>query len=201
MDPAALIFAFVFGFFALKTVDQRRRIALLGTHLQKYSLEKHMQTLSEGYLRALDADTPERQSQIWELMQATERALADQLERLAQEMARLDPDRLRISRLPLALPWVDRLFPGMAFDLRDALRLHARGIARAIEDQPGRSARDKAFTVLAEMYLFQHTCHWFCRSRTVASARLLARHKTAYVQVIAAVSPDTRRDYTALTAG
>ena len=38
----------------------------------------------------------------------------------------------------------------------------------------------------------QHTCHWFCNSKTVASARLLARHQTTYEQVLASVTPETR---------
>jgi len=46
--------------------------------------------------------------------------------------------------------------------------------------------------------LFQHTCHWYCRSKAVASARLMARQKTTYEQVLGAVSPQTRRAYTAL---
>jgi len=45
------------------------------------------------------------------------------------------------------------------------------------------------------LFLMQHTCHWFCRSKTVASARLLARHKTSYAQVLAAVAPQTREAY------
>jgi hypothetical protein len=53
----------------------------------------------------------------------------------------------------------------------------------------------------AELYLMQHTCHWFCKSRTVASARLLARHKTSYQQVLESVSPQTRQAYEALLAG
>ena len=44
----------------------------------------------------------------------------------------------------------------------------------------------------------QHTCHWFCRSKNVASARLLARHQTHYHQVLAAVSEKTRMQYTQL---
>ena len=60
----------------------------------------------------------------------------------------------------------------------------------ASEDPAGPRAR----TVLAELYLMQHTCHWFCRSRTVASMRLLARHKTAYEQVLQSVAPATLKD-------
>lgn len=63
----------------------------------------------------------------------------------------------------------------------------------------GLSPRDKAFTMTAELLLMQHTCHWFCKSKTVASARTLARHQTPHAQLVAAVSPETRAAYLALT--
>jgi hypothetical protein len=49
--------------------------------------------------------------------------------------------------------------------------------------------------------LMQHTCHWFCRSKAVASARLLARHKTPYAKVLESVAPATRARYQALIEG
>ena len=52
----------------------------------------------------------------------------------------------------------------------------------------------------AELFLMQHTCHWFCKSKTVASARLMARHKTTYEQVLASVAPATRDAYQKLLA-
>ena len=54
---------------------------------------------------------------------------------------------------------------------------------------------------VAELLLLQHTCHWYCKSRTVASARMLARHQTPYPQLVASVSPATRQAYLALTRG
>jgi hypothetical protein len=51
----------------------------------------------------------------------------------------------------------------------------------------------------AELFLLQHTCHWYCKSKTVASARMLARHQTSYDQLLAAVSPETRNAYRTLT--
>ena len=59
----------------------------------------------------------------------------------------------------------------------------------------------QAYMMSAELLLMQHTCHWFCRSKAVASARLLARHQTSYAQVLDAVSPATRSDYLALVGG
>ncbi|RYF40240.1 MAG: hypothetical protein EOO25_13080, partial [Comamonadaceae bacterium] len=67
--------------------------------------------------------------------------------------------------------------------------------ANAAANDQGRSPRDKAFVMSAELFLMQHSCHWFCKSRAVASARLLVRHKTSYEQVLDAVSPETRRAY------
>ena len=82
--------------------------------------------------------------------------------------------------------------------MREALAVHARGIRRAIEANASTSARDRAFAISAELFLLQHTCHWFCRSKRVASARMLSRHRTSYDQLVAAVLPRTRSEYLAL---
>lgn len=186
------------GGFAIKNAEQRLRIALLGSQLQKYQLEKHMEYLTEGYLRALGENDPERRDQVWQLMESTEKTVATQLEQLALDVARLDEKATRVSRLPLALPLVSRLLPATTFDLREALAVHARGVASVVQNTRGLNRRDKAFMLSAELFLFQHTCHWYCRSRSVASARLAVRHRTRYEQVMAAVSPTTRRGWEAL---
>lgn len=46
-----------------------------------------------------------------------------------------------------------------------------------------------AFTMTAELLLLQHTCHWFCKTRTISSMRLIARQKTPYEQVLRSVAP------------
>jgi hypothetical protein len=79
--------------------------------------------------------------------------------------------------------------------MREALRVHARGICRAIEGDTAASARDRAFAISAELFLMQHTCHWFCRSKLVASARMLSRHQTSYDQLVTSVLPQTRSEY------
>ena len=53
--------------------------------------------------------------------------------------------------------------------------------------------------MMAELFLMQHSCHWFCKSKPVASARLILRHQTPYEQVLQSVAPDTRQAYLALT--
>ena len=64
-----------------------------------------------------------------------------------------------------------------------------------MQNRGGLAPRDTAYTLSAELFLMQHTCHWYCRSRAVASARLLARHQPTYAQVLAAVAPSTRQAY------
>ena len=52
----------------------------------------------------------------------------------------------------------------------------------------------------AQLLLMQHTCHWFCRSKSTASVRMQVRHQTSYAQLLAAVSPQTRQAYLAVLA-
>ena len=101
----------------------------------------------------------------------------------------------------MAVPWATRLFPAQSFDLRALLEVHAKGFEATLRNDDNLNRRDRAFRLTAELLLFQHSCHWFCRSRSVASARLLALHKTAYEQVVAAVSPQPRQAYLAVVQG
>lgn len=196
-----LVFALVLlGVLAhlIKNTEQRQRIALLSRCLQPYQLEKQMEHLNNGYMRALSESDPERSDPIWRMLQSTEEILADQLARLASDIARMDTANARVSLLPQALPMMSRWFPTATFDLREAVALHARGFADTLQNQPALDRKQQAHRLTAELFLFQHTCHWYCRSKSMASARLWARHQTRYKQVLAAVSPQTREAYGAL---
>ena len=195
----ALVVALVLT--VLKNHEQRQRIALLGAHLQRFQLEKLIEGLTEGYLRAFGEADAQRRESVLGMLETTERLLSAQLDDLARALQGLDPVQARISHLPIALPWATRWLPSATFDLREMVRLHATGVAQAIANADGLSRRDQAFRVSAELLLFQHTCHWYCRSRGVASARLLARHRTSHEQVVAAVSPATRQAYLQLIGG
>ena len=201
MESTILLIALVAGAYVIVSREQKQRIALLGGHLQNYRIEKLMETLTEGYLRALGEDSEPRREQILELMQPSEASLSSQFNRFAGDIAALDPETVRVSRLPWALPFASRLFPGATFDLRKALEIHASGIANAVRNAEERPPKQRAYVLSAEMLLMQHTCHWFCKSKTVASARLIARHKTTQEQVVAAVSPETREAYLRLIGG
>ena len=129
------------------------------------------------------------------------KALARELARELEGLAQADPAQTRVSRLPLPLPLATRLLPTLCFDLRQALLIHAQGLSRVLRNTEQRSPRDKAFVMCAELFLMQHTCHWFCKSKTIASARLLARHQTSYDKVLASVSAPTRAAYLKLVGG
>ncbi len=199
MDTLFLATIMAIAAYMLKSRDQRKRIALLGTYLNKYQIERLMESLTDGYLRALGEEDPERREQVWNLLGTAEAQLCEQFNRFATEFSRVEEAQARVSKLAFAIPFANQLFPRAVFDLRKALLIHAQGITNAANNSLNQSPRDKAFTMSAELFLMQHTCHWFCRSKTVASARMLARHKTAYKQLVASVAPETRKAYCALT--
>ncbi len=193
---------------SLKSRAERARIVLLATHLRHFDIEKLMETLSEGYQRALGEEDSQRRQAIWSLLAPSERKVADQFAQFAQRFAQVDAEHSRLLRpdwpVSALLRLAGRAFPALlqrhSIDMRALLALHARAITQAANDLSA-SPSARAFTLLAELMLMQHSCHWFCKSRNVASARLLLRHQTAYEKVLASVAPQTRRDYLALTQG
>jgi hypothetical protein len=182
----------------IKVRQQQQRVALLARFLSPYSIEKNIETVTQGYLRALGEDDPGRREQVWNLLKPNEQELCRQVTQLAADFARADATSTRVSKLPVWLPFAAGL--RASFDMRDALRVHAQGICRAVEANAASSARDRAFAISAELFLMQHTCHWFCRSKLVASARMLARHRTSYAQVVTAVPAQTRSEYLGLVS-
>lgn len=187
--------------YILKSNDERKRIRLLASHLGHYQIEKLLEHLTQGYLRALGEEDASRREQIWHLLEGTEARLSEQFNSFCAEFAQVDPLLARVSKLPLALPYATQLLPGATFDLRQMLAIHAAGISRVVSNSDKRPPKTRAFVMMAELFLMQHTCHWFCKSKTVASARMLVRHQTTYDQALAAVAPETRRAYEALVGG
>lgn len=189
------------GAFFFKNREQHQRIALLGGVLSQFEIEKLMESLMDGYLRALGEDRAERQAQVWSYLNAQEDTLCAQFQQFADAFAQVWADDALVSRLPIAFPRAHKVFPAQTFDARQLFALHAQSLERALHGTAPLNPRDRAYTVTAELMLMQHSCHWFCRSRSVASGRLLARHKTSYAQVLAAVAPQTRAAYLALVQG
>jgi hypothetical protein len=195
MDILVLAMLTATGVWLLRSDWQRGRIALLGSYLGKYQIEKLMESLNEGYLRALGESDPQRREQIWHLLGSTEEKLSKQFASFAADFSKVDAAQARVSTLPMAIPYADKLFPAATFDLRRVLAVHAEGITRAASANPDQTAKGRAFTLSAELFLMQHSCHWFCKSKNVASARLLVRHKTPYAQLLESVAPETARAY------
>jgi len=198
MDIFVLVALLAFGVHVLKSREQKERIALLGSYLGKFQIEKLMQDVLDGYQRALGEADVDRQAQVLRYLEPQEQTLVEQFNRFVLEFAEVYEARARVSRLPLALPFVSLAVPSSTFDLRKLMGVHGRGISQAVANAQGLSAKRKAFTVMAELLLMQHSCHWFCRSKLVASARMMARHKTAYPQLVEAVAAETRRAYQAV---
>ncbi len=182
----------------IKARVQQQRIALLARFLSRYSIEKHIETVTQGYLRALGEADSGRREQVLDLLRSNEQALCRQATQLASDFAAVHAAASRVSKLPIWVPFASRV--AASFDMREALRVHARGITRAVEGNTAASARDRAYAISAELLLLQHTCHWFCRSKWIASARMLSRHRTSYEQVVGSVLPQTRSEYLALVA-
>lgn len=199
MDIFVFIILLAIGLQVFKRREQAQRIALLGSYLGKFQIEKLMQEVLGGYQRALGEADPQRQAQVWRHLEATEQTLSEQFNRFVLEFAKVPEPEARLSRLPLALPFVTQYVPASTLDLRKLLSLHAHGISQATQNKPTQPAKRKAFRLSAELMLMQHSCHWFCRSKMVASARLLGRHQTTYAQVLDAVAPSTRQTYLQLT--
>ncbi|MFP8779197.1 hypothetical protein [Hydrogenophaga sp. RWCD_12] len=200
MDLLTTTLVFAAVGFMLRTGEQRQRIALLSGQLGPFQIEKLMERLHEGYQRALAEGDPARRAQIWPLQESTERELAGQFRRFAESFGKTEAVHARINFIPL--PYAHRWLPGFLVpgcDARELMRMHASGIERTVANEDRLSPSDRARALLAEVYLMQHSCHWFCRSRSLATARLMARHKTTLAQALDTVSPATQRAYAALT--
>ena len=197
MDFLTLAIIVTTVLYVLKKQEQRQHTQLLAQHLARFQIEKLMANLMEGYLRVIGEKDAQRREQIWPVLANTESSLVSQFQRFAEEFATLPAEQTRASTLPLALPYMTRVLPSATMDVREAMKLHAKALAAArVGDAADEEERKRrAFTMTAELMLMQHTCHWFCRSSTVASMRLLARHKTAYEQVLQSVAPGTLKAY------
>lgn len=198
MDVFIGLMLLILGSYTVKTLDERQRIELLSAKLRPYQLEQLMAELLDGYLRAMGEKDTDRSASVWHELSATEARLSDQMQSFAADVSGIWGEKVRVSRLPVSVPLVTRLFPAVGFDLRPLIQLHAQAMAAALRNESGLSRRDQAFRISAELLLFQHSCHWYCRSLTMASARLVARHRTPYAQVLESVAPETRQAYLAL---
>lgn len=195
-----LLMLLIGGVWFFNKREQLRRIHLLASVLGQFQVEKLMETVADGYLRALGEKDPERAQQVWNMLEQAELTLAGQIRAFVDEVSKLDGVSTRFSTLPLAFPYAAQVFAGATADLRALLHIHCAGVERLVRNEAGLAQKEKAFMLTAEILLLQHTCHWFCRSKAVASARMMARHKTPHAQLLASVSAPTRAAYQKLMA-
>lgn len=184
----------------LNVREQHRRIHLLAGILGQFQVEKLMETVADGYLRALGEADADRRSQVWNMLGQAETTLCSQVQSFVKDFDQVDAEAARFSTLPIALPYASQLFASSSADLRALLHVHASGIAAVVANTAGLSQKDKAYMLTAELLLLQHSCQWFCRSKATASARMMARHRTPHAQLLASVSAQTRKAYSRLLA-
>jgi hypothetical protein len=196
MEFLSLLLVLATAIHWLNTQGQRQRMALLAEQLRPYQIEKTMEQLTGAYMRALGEGDAERQQHILQLQETAEQQLAKEFQDLACEFAKLPAPVTRAFKV--ALPYIDQLSPKATFDMRRMLEVHAQGIERVVSNFQGLTPKARAFRMMAEMFLMQHSCHWFCRSKTIASARMVTQHQTRYEQAFDAVSPETRQAYLAV---
>ena len=193
------LFALAIGaLWFLNIREQHRRIRVLASVLGQFQVEKLMETVADGYLRALGESDAERSSQVWNMLGQAELTLCAQVQAFVKDFDQVDAQSARFSTLPIALPYAVQLFASSSADLRALLHVHANGIAGVVDNANGLSQKDRAFMLTAELLLLQHSCQWFCRSKATASARMMARHRTPHAQLLASVSARTRNAYTQL---
>lgn len=195
MDIALTLLTIAIAWQVLRVRYQRARIAFLGRHLASYQLERHMETLTQGYTRAIHEQDASRQRQVLDTFAQTERAVAAQVQSLADAMQKEDAQATRMGTPSFCVPYIERFLASATRDFRALLQVHAAGLRHVVDNDEGLDAKTRAFHLSAELYLFQHSCHWFCKSRTVADARLLMRHQVNHQKVLESVSSTTRTAY------
>lgn len=195
MDTTVTLLAAFVAWLMLRTHYQRARITLLGRHLSNLQLERHMETLTQGYTRAIQEDSETRQLQVLENFAQTERAVAAQAQSLADAMQKENRQAASVGTLSFCVPYIERFLPTMTRDFRKLLHIHAAGLRHLVDNEDGFDPKTRAYHLSAELYLLQHSCHWFCKSRAVADARLVLRHQVDHKKVLSAVSATTRNAY------
>ena len=195
MDIVLILLMVAAAWQVLRVRYQRTHIALLGRHLAGLQLERHMETLTQGYTRAIREEDEARQIQVLETFAQTERAVAAQVQSLADAMRKESAPAASMGSLPLCVPYIERFLPALTRDFRELLRIHAAGLRDVVDNGDGRNAKDRAYRLSAELYLLQHSCHWFCKSRAVADTRLVLRHQVNHGKVLDSVSAATRSAY------
>lgn len=134
-------------------------------------------------------------SSVLETFAQTERTVAAQAQSLADAMQKESVQASSISALSFYVPYAERFLPAKTRDFQKLLRIHAAGLRHVVDNENQHDMKTRAYHLSAELYLLQHSCHWFCKSRAVADARLVLRHQVNHQKVLDSVSAVTRSSY------
>jgi hypothetical protein len=195
MDIVLTLLIIIAGWQVVRVRYQRAHITLLARHLSNLQLERHMENLTQGYLRAIHEESASRQLQILETYAQTERTVASQVQTLANAVHKESRQAASLCSLALCVPYVERFLPAFTRDFRELLQIHAAGLRYVVDNESGWDLKTRAFHLSAELYLLQHSCHWFCKSRAVADARLMLKHQVNHQKTLDSVSSVTRNAY------
>ena len=152
MEIFSIVFMLGLAAMVLNANAQRKRLAFLAGHLRPYQIEKQMESLIDGYLRALGEADPVRQQQVWGTLSTIEQSLSDQVARLAQDLHRVDATQTRMSGVPLQALLADKLPDSSVLDLRALMEVHAQGVAasaRHPDDETPEARKQRAFMMTA----------------------------------------------------
>src|SRR5690606_7943005 len=131
--------------------------ALLSQHLSGLKLEQYMETLTEGYTRAIRESDESRQLQVLDTFTQTETAMAAQLRTLAANLLKEEPGPYGMGMLRFCVPYVERFIPGLTRDFRKLVRIHASGLRSVVDNDAGWDPKTRAYHLSAELFLFQHS--------------------------------------------
>ena len=179
MDSVLILLMVALAWQVLRVRYQRARIALLGRHLGGLQLERHMETLTQGYSRAIREETESRQLQVLETFAQTERAMASQANSLANAMQKESPQATRLSTLSLCVPYIERFVPAATRDFRELLHIPRSRPAsrRGQRRSPGRESPriptlGRAISAAAQLPLvLQISCSGRCAIDAAASGQ------------------------------
>jgi hypothetical protein len=158
MDIALILLIAIAAWQVLRVQYQRTHIALLGNYLASLQLERHMETLTNGYTRAIHEKEETRQTQVLETFAQAERTMAAQVQSLADAMRKESSQAASMGTLPFCLPYIELFLPALTRDFRELLRIHAAGLRHVVDNEGGWDMKSRAYHLSAELYLLQHRC-------------------------------------------
>src|SRR5690606_38615015 len=100
MDIALILLIVLAAWQILRVRYQRAHIALLAQHLANLQLERHMETLTQGYSRAIHEKDENRQLQVLANFAQTETAVAANIHSLALSMQKESRQTASVVALP-----------------------------------------------------------------------------------------------------